>query len=202
LWHVLQLSPQQTGKTAVSGGTDGLHHQMSAGTPTKPVPPRPHPSGFVDVGAGSIEVIFGPMFSGKTTELLRRIKRHTIAGRRCLVVKYVKDTRYSRDKCCTHDMQRSDAISAALLAEIEDVDDYDVIGIDEGQFVRQTKTTTTATPAFTLNTHSHPYCMIVHRPGGVLRGSCQQGESGDCCSIGRDVPTETVWARARARAAC
>lgn len=51
-----------------------------------------------------------------------------------MVVKYVKDTRYSRDKCCTHDMQRSDARSAARLCEVEDADDYDVIGVDEGQF--------------------------------------------------------------------
>ena len=37
--------------------------------------------------AGSLEVIFGPMFSGKSTELQRRLRRHTVASRRVLVVK-------------------------------------------------------------------------------------------------------------------
>ena len=40
--------------------------------------------------AGSLEVIFGPMFSGKSTELQRRLRRHTVASRRVLVVKIVK----------------------------------------------------------------------------------------------------------------
>ncbi len=52
---------------------------------------------------GQIQIIFGPMFSGKTTELLRRIRRFTIANRTCLVVKYKKDTRYSEDNMSTHD---------------------------------------------------------------------------------------------------
>lgn len=52
---------------------------------------------------GNIQLIFGPMFSGKTTELLRRIKRFSIARRRCLVIKYAKDTRYSEDGVSTHD---------------------------------------------------------------------------------------------------
>ena len=38
--------------------------------------------------AGSLEVIFGPMFSGKSTELQRRLRRHTVASRRVLVVKH------------------------------------------------------------------------------------------------------------------
>ena len=43
---------------------------------------------------GSLEVIFGPMFSGKSTELQRRLRRHTMASRRVLVVKYAGDNRY------------------------------------------------------------------------------------------------------------
>lgn len=45
----------------------------------------------------------GPMFAGKSTELLRRMKRHEIAGNRCLRIKYAGDTRYSDDSIATHD---------------------------------------------------------------------------------------------------
>ena len=54
-------------------------------------------------GAGSVALILGPMFSGKSTELLRRIRRYTVAQRKCLVVKYSRDTRYSTEKMSTHD---------------------------------------------------------------------------------------------------
>ena len=52
---------------------------------------------------GEIQLILGPMFSGKSTELLRRIRRYTIAKRNCAVIKYGKDTRYSEKKVSTHD---------------------------------------------------------------------------------------------------
>jgi hypothetical protein len=52
---------------------------------------------------GHIELIIGPMFAGKSTELLRRMKRHEVAGNRCLRVKFAADTRYSADSIATHD---------------------------------------------------------------------------------------------------
>jgi len=52
---------------------------------------------------GELQIILGPMFSGKTTELFRRVKRYTIAEKRCLLVKYIRDTRYSVDEAATHD---------------------------------------------------------------------------------------------------
>jgi hypothetical protein len=52
---------------------------------------------------GSIEIILGPMFSGKSTELLRRIRRYTIAKKRCLVIKHETDIRYSKARMATHD---------------------------------------------------------------------------------------------------
>jgi thymidine kinase len=82
----------------------------------------------------SIDIILGPMFSGKTTELQRRVRRYTIAGRKCLVIKYVKDTRYAVLECCTHDLTKVTAVAAMRLREVPDVDDYDVLGVDEGQF--------------------------------------------------------------------
>jgi hypothetical protein len=81
---------------------------------------------------GHIQLIIGPMFSGKTTEMLRRIRRYTIAKRRCLVVKYEGDTRYSKDLASTHDRATHKAISCSELAQVRDaIADVDVIGIDE-----------------------------------------------------------------------
>jgi thymidine kinase len=85
---------------------------------------------------GWIELIVGPMFSGKSTELLRRIRRCNVVGRKALVIKYAKDTRYSKDKLATHDQQLWDAVAVGNLADVDSrtTDAYDVIGIDEGQF--------------------------------------------------------------------
>ena len=44
---------------------------------------------------GRIEMIIGPMFAGKSTELLRRVQKHRISGKKCLFIKYAADTRYS-----------------------------------------------------------------------------------------------------------
>ncbi|KAK2949605.1 putative Thymidine kinase [Blattamonas nauphoetae] len=84
---------------------------------------------------GSIELIIGPMFSGKTTELMRRITRHRLARHSCLVIKFKLDTRYSFDKLSSHDRQMCPAIACSRLSEAEDhLKDVQVIGIDEGQF--------------------------------------------------------------------
>lgn len=87
------------------------------------------------VQTGSIELIIGPMFSGKTTELMRRIKRHSIAKRKCIILKYNKDVRYSTENLSTHDLLETPALPVSRLYEAaEAVRDADVIGIDEGQF--------------------------------------------------------------------
>lgn len=84
---------------------------------------------------GQIQVIFGPMFSGKTTELMRRIRRYTHAKKRCQVIKYKKDTRYDDECASTHDLQKCEARGCNALSELseESLVDLDVIGIDEGQ---------------------------------------------------------------------
>ena len=89
----------------------------------------------MDSSRGHIELIIGPMFSGKSTELMRRIKRHMIAKRDCIVVKYFKDKRYSEGDMATHDRQLLKASSTETLDTIyESLLTHDVIGIDEGQF--------------------------------------------------------------------
>ena len=76
------------------------------------------------------------MFSGKSTELIRRMKRFQIARYECLMVKYAHDVRYDEESVATHDRQLMKAVKAVKLHDLfEKAMDYDVIGIDEGQFV-------------------------------------------------------------------
>jgi thymidine kinase len=85
---------------------------------------------------GWIEAICGPMFSGKTEEMIRRLRRATIARKRVQVFKPVIDTRYSDDEIVSHaDVRmRSDAVNdtAEILSRI----DWrtQVVGIDEANF--------------------------------------------------------------------
>lgn len=90
---------------------------------------------------GQIQVILGPMFSGKTTELIRRLKRYQFANHRCLIIKYQRDTRYDKESISTHDHQTMSAVSCLQLESLLNgslVDQFSVIGIDEGQFFPDT----------------------------------------------------------------
>ena len=85
---------------------------------------------------GRIEVICGSMFSGKTEELIRRMKRAQFAKQRVEIFKSSIDTRYSEENIVSHDQNtiRSTPIDSSgnilLLAS-----DIDVVGIDEAQFL-------------------------------------------------------------------
>jgi thymidine kinase len=88
--------------------------------------------------SGECHVIVGCMFAGKSTELLRRLKRYQLANRTTLLLKHSVDQRYSVDKVVTHDREEREArvvseLSQALVAEVAS-DSCEVIGIDEGQF--------------------------------------------------------------------
>ncbi|KAG8268899.1 Thymidine kinase, cytosolic [Homalodisca vitripennis] len=79
------------------------------------------------------------MFSGKTTELIRRLKRYRFANYRCMIIRYANDLRYSCTDVSTHDRQKLPATSATQLSPLEpEMDEIDVIGIDEGQFFPDT----------------------------------------------------------------
>jgi thymidine kinase len=86
---------------------------------------------------GWIEVICGPMFSGKSEELIRRLRRAEIARQRVQIFKPIIDQRYASDHIVSHDDSRihSDAVSTA--AEVTAKLDLrtEVIGIDEAQFL-------------------------------------------------------------------
>ena len=84
---------------------------------------------------GWIEVICGSMFSGKTEELLRRMRRAEIAKQRTVIFKPLMDTRFSKDEVVSHSHMRSPSLPIEDPAEIlSHSKKYDVIGIDEGQF--------------------------------------------------------------------
>ncbi len=84
---------------------------------------------------GSVEVIAGSMFSGKTEELIRRLRRAMFAGLKVEIFKPAVDTRYSEDKVVSHDEKSimstpvENASSILLLTS-----GVEVVGIDEAQF--------------------------------------------------------------------
>ena len=85
---------------------------------------------------GWIEVICGSMFSGKTEELIRRLKRAEIARQRVQVFKPALDSRYKSDKVSSHSGSYFDAIVVNNAQEIAErvAEDVDVVAIDEVQF--------------------------------------------------------------------
>jgi thymidine kinase len=86
-------------------------------------------------GTGWIEVIAGSMFSGKTEELIRRIRRAQIAKLKVAVFKPRIDTRYSVDKIVSHsDMSIPSIVVDNAKQILEFARDAQVVGIDEAQF--------------------------------------------------------------------
>ncbi len=86
---------------------------------------------------GSIEVVCGSMFSGKTDELIRRLVRATIAKQKVQVFKPAIDIRYAVEKVASHAGSTYDAIPVETAADIRAKIDKDttVVGIDEAQFL-------------------------------------------------------------------
>ncbi|MFA5713549.1 MAG: thymidine kinase [Bacteroidales bacterium] len=84
---------------------------------------------------GVVEVICGSMFSGKTEELIRRIKRARFANQRVEIFKPIIDVRYSSQEVVSHD---SNTIDSTLVNNCSEILIYssncDVVGIDEAQF--------------------------------------------------------------------
>ncbi len=85
---------------------------------------------------GWIEVVCGPMFSGKSEELIRRVRRAQIARKRVQTFKPVIDNRYSADEIVSHGAQRLKSDVVANAKEILEKLDWrtQVIGLDESNF--------------------------------------------------------------------
>ncbi len=91
--------------------------------------------GFGRQRQGWIELITGCMFSGKTEELIRRVKRATIAGQQVILFKPHMDVRYSKDHVVSHDSNRlASVVVQSSKQMLEWTDDFTVVGIDEAQF--------------------------------------------------------------------
>jgi thymidine kinase len=85
---------------------------------------------------GKIVLILGPMFSGKSTRLIGLIRKYTYKAKKTIMIKYFADNRYSeKSEVVTHDLMKYDSINCKNLRDhFEKLKQYDVIGIDEGQF--------------------------------------------------------------------
>ncbi|MBI2966942.1 MAG: thymidine kinase [Bacteroidetes bacterium] len=91
--------------------------------------------------SGWIEVICGSMFSGKTEELIRRLKRAIIAKQKVKIFKPVIDNRYASEKVVSHDAREIDSVAIKTPSEILAASSkMNVIGIDEAQFFDESLT--------------------------------------------------------------
>lgn len=85
--------------------------------------------------SGSIEVICGSMFSGKTEELIRRIRRAQFANQKIAIFKPCIDTRYSDEDVVSHDLKHIPSFPVDSPEKILDhIEGIEVVGIDEAQF--------------------------------------------------------------------
>ena len=87
---------------------------------------------------GWIEVICGSMFSGKTEELIRRLRRAQFAKQKVEIFKPVLDTRYHSENVVSHNANEINSIPVASASDIWDLaKNCDVVGIDEAQFFQE-----------------------------------------------------------------
>jgi thymidine kinase len=86
----------------------------------------------------TLELIIGNMFSGKSTELIRRIHREKSINKKIIVINYISDNRYSSNSISTHDLVKVNCVKLENLMELPEklIDEYDSIFIDEGQFFK------------------------------------------------------------------
>ena len=94
-----------------------------------------------DFHKGSLEVVCGPMFSGKSEELIRRIKRVQISGKTFIIFRPAIDNRYDATHVVSHDQRKleavitgNDAEAANHMKELVEKEDPEVIAFDEGNF--------------------------------------------------------------------
>ena len=89
-----------------------------------------------------LSIIMGNMFSGKTSELIRRLKRLKVIGKDVMIINSAKDTRSPEEILKTHDNVKFDCHKVFDLFEIINTDEFDradIIAIDEAQFFPRLK---------------------------------------------------------------
>ena len=87
---------------------------------------------------GRLELIIGNMFSGKSSELIRRINRERSIHKKVLIINYSGDNRYSKDSVTTHDLTKVKCLKVEKLNDINHhmIQQYDSFFIDEGHFFK------------------------------------------------------------------
>lgn len=134
---------------------------------------------FMESPCGSFDLILGPMFSGKTTELIRQANRYKQIGKKVLAINHSSDQRYETSNICSHDLKKAEqTISVQSLEDIflsynEEYKNADVIVIDEIQFFD--------------NLADH-ICHMVEKDGkkviaGGLDGDFMQRPFGETCDL-------------------
>lgn len=95
------------------------------------------PMHFQEFAPGFVEMIVGPMFSGKSEELMRRVRRAVIARQDVQVFKAAVDTRYALDEVASHDGGRLAAVPVADTGQLDALvrREVEVVAIDECQFL-------------------------------------------------------------------
>ena len=84
---------------------------------------------------GYLEIIIGPMFSGKTSRLLTIKRQYEVCDISCCLVNHIDDKRYHETLASTHDMIMTESLNLRNLSFLyEKLDQYDVFLINEGQF--------------------------------------------------------------------
>ena len=85
--------------------------------------------------SGCIEVVCGSMFSGKTEELIRRLRRAQFANQKIAIFKPAIDRRYSDVEVVSHDFHKISSTPVSSASEMLDIpEDIQVVGVDEAQF--------------------------------------------------------------------
>ena len=89
-----------------------------------------------------LTIIMGNMFSGKTSELIRRLKRYKIIGKKIVVINSAKDTRSPDEVLKTHDGVRFPCLKVNHISERIITDEYskaEIVAVDEAQFFANLK---------------------------------------------------------------
>jgi len=92
---------------------------------------------FINPTMGSITLIIGCMFSGKSTEIMRLIKRYKVLKKKILIINHKSDQHYATDSISTHDQQQIECEMVDSLMPIKQTEKYresHVIVIEEAQF--------------------------------------------------------------------
>ena len=129
--------------------------------------------------SGELQLIIGPMFSGKTTELIRRGLRYANIGKKILSINHSSDTRYTTGEICSHDKRKIlDTISLFDLDDLikiykDNINKSDIILIDEVQFFKNSYKT--------IKELVEKFGKIVI--SGGLDGDHMQQPFGDTCKL-------------------